>query len=181
MATMGHLDRNGIARAGGGDNLAEARMPGYLETRGGRVALLATTATYGEWNRAGAQRPDLGGTPGVNPFYASTKTTLDATAFNDLKRMSRELGFEQAHSRDRTHFYSDKESPPDRAEELLIFGQHFVKGDDLTISNHADPDDIEDHLRWFREARRQADWVVMSLHTHDFAHGIFPRRRRRLI
>jgi poly-gamma-glutamate synthesis protein (capsule biosynthesis protein) len=30
--------------------------------------------------------------------------------------------------------------------------------------------DIEDNLRWIREARRQADWVVASFHSHEFAH-----------
>lgn len=180
VATMQHLDRHGIARAGSGHNLAEARMPGYLETRGGRVALLATTSTYRDWNRAGAQRPDLRGRPGVNPFSSSTKTVLDAEAFDAMKRMSRELGFEQARARDRTHFYSEKESPPDRAEELLIFGQHFVKGDHFTMSSAGDPDDIADHLRWIREARRQADWVVMSFHTHDFAHGSFAKAKTKI-
>jgi poly-gamma-glutamate synthesis protein (capsule biosynthesis protein) len=29
--------------------------------------------------------------------------------------------------------------------------------------------DIADNLRWIREARRQADWVVVSFHSHDFA------------
>ena len=35
---------------------------------GGRVAILATTATFRPWNRASAQRRDLRGRPGVNPF-----------------------------------------------------------------------------------------------------------------
>ena len=30
--------------------------------------------------------------------------------------------------------------------------------------------DIEDNLRWIREARRQADWVIASFHSHEFAH-----------
>ena len=36
----------GITHAGTGQNLAEARMPGYLETKNGRVALIATTCTF---------------------------------------------------------------------------------------------------------------------------------------
>jgi len=68
LATTKHLDAAGIAHAGSGANLAEARMPGYLDTRGGRVAILSTTSTFRPWNRAGAQRPDLRGRPGINPF-----------------------------------------------------------------------------------------------------------------
>jgi poly-gamma-glutamate capsule biosynthesis protein CapA/YwtB (metallophosphatase superfamily) len=180
LATIDHLNRHGVAHAGTGRNLAEARMPAYLETKGGRVALLATTATYRDWNRAGAQRPDLRGRPGVNPFSSKTGIVVDGAAFDALKRMSRELGFEQARARDRTHFYSDKEAPPEGGEELSIFGQKFTRGDAFTQTSAGDADDIEDHLRWIREARRQADWVVMSFHTHDFAQGSFAKAKTKV-
>ena len=54
MATVRHLEQAGIMFAGSGQNLAEARRPGYLDTRAGRVALVATTATYRPWNAASA-------------------------------------------------------------------------------------------------------------------------------
>ncbi len=41
LATMRHLDAAGIAHAGSGQNLAEARMPGYLETKNGQRVFLA--------------------------------------------------------------------------------------------------------------------------------------------
>src|SRR6266446_525015 len=94
-ATIKHLDAAGIVHAGSGGNLAEARMPGYLDTRGGRVAILATTATFRPWNRAAAQRPDLRGRPGINPFGFKTTYTVDDEVFSALKRMSKELGFDQ--------------------------------------------------------------------------------------
>ncbi len=180
LATIGHLDAHGVAHAGTGRNLAEARMPAYLETKGGRVALLATTATFRDWNRAGAQRPDLRGRPGVNPFRTSAGVVVDAAAFDALKRMSVELGFETARARDRTHFYSDKEAPADGGEELSIFGQKFSRGGKFTQTSAADPDDVADHLRWVREARRQADWVVFSFHTHDFAHGSMAKAKTKV-
>src|SRR6202007_1730218 len=65
LATLRHLDAAGIVHAGSGRNLAEARMPGYLDVRGGRVAILAATATFRPWNRAGAQRADVPGRPGI--------------------------------------------------------------------------------------------------------------------
>ncbi len=68
MATIRHLTEAGIMFAGSGQNLAEARRPGYLDTRAGRVALIATTATYRPWNAASPQRPDMRGRPGINPL-----------------------------------------------------------------------------------------------------------------
>jgi poly-gamma-glutamate synthesis protein (capsule biosynthesis protein) len=169
LATIAHLDAAGIVHAGSGRNLAEARMPAYLDTGNGRIALIATTATYRPWNRAGAQRADLRGRPGVNPFPSSTTYTVDGATFDTLKRMSRELGFEQTRARDRGHFYSAREVPPDRGDELDLFGQHVVRGEGFAAASAASAADVDDHLRWIREARRQADWVVVSFHSHDFA------------
>ncbi len=171
LATLDHLDAAGIVRAGAGRNLAEARMPGYLDTPAGRVALLATTATFRPWNRASAQRPDMRGRPGINPFHFANTYTVDAATFDALKRMSRELGFDQARARNRAHFYSESEAPPDRAEELELFGERIVRGDKFHLSSAGSKADIEDNLRYIREARRQADWVVVSFHSHEFAHA----------
>ena len=68
LANIRHLDEAGMVHAGTGKNLAEARAPGYLDTPNGRVALIAATATFRQWNQAGEQRPDLRGRPGINPL-----------------------------------------------------------------------------------------------------------------
>ncbi|HEY6254165.1 MAG TPA: CapA family protein [Xanthobacteraceae bacterium] len=169
LATIAHLDAAGLAHAGSGRNLAQARMPAYLETRNGRVALIAVTATFRPWNRASAQRPDLGGRPGVNPLGSTTIYTVDVATFDALKRMSRALGFEQTRARNRGHFYSEREAPPERDEEIELFGQRILRGDTFSAVSTGDAADIADNLRAIAEARRQADWVVVSFHSHDFA------------
>ena len=152
--------------AGTGKNLAEARAPGYLDTPNGRVALIAT-ATFRQWNQAGEQRPDLRGRSGINPLGFDT-TIIDRAAFEQLQRMSRELGFEMSKERARKHFYSDKEIPDDKAAELVLLGNRYVLDKGFSISTKANSRDLEDNLRWIREARRQADWVVVSAHCHEF-------------
>lgn len=169
LATIAHLRAAGIAYAGSGNNLAEARRPGYLDTKGGRVALIATTATYRPWNAAGDQRPDMRGRPGINPFGSSTSYTVDKATFDALQRMSRELGFDQTRQRNRTHFYSDSEAPPDQADALDLFGKTVERGSGFTARSEGKADDVADHLRWIKEARAQADWVVVSLHSHEFS------------
>jgi poly-gamma-glutamate synthesis protein (capsule biosynthesis protein) len=179
LATIAHLDAAGIAHAGSGRNLAQARRPGYLDTRHGRVALIATTATFRPWNKAGAQRGDLIGRPGINPFATSTTYTVDGATYDALKHMSRSLGFEQSRERDRTHFYSEREAPPERAAEMELFGQRIVRGEAFGAASAGDPADIADNLRWIKEARRQADWVVVSFHSHDFAQKSLAAARTR--
>jgi poly-gamma-glutamate capsule biosynthesis protein CapA/YwtB (metallophosphatase superfamily) len=168
LANLRHLDAAGIIHAGTGKNLAEARAPGYLDTPKGRVALIAATATFRPWNQAGEQRPDLRGRPGISPLGFQTTYHIDAAAFEQLQRVSRELGFEMATERARKHFYSDKEVPQAKAAELVFLGNRYVRDTSFAIKTEANPRDLGDILRWVREARRQADWVVVSAHCHEF-------------
>jgi poly-gamma-glutamate capsule biosynthesis protein CapA/YwtB (metallophosphatase superfamily) len=168
LANLRHLDEAGLVHAGTGKNLAQARAPGYLDTPNGRVALVAATATFRPWNKAGEQRPDLRGRPGINPLGFQTSYRVDATAFEQLQRVSRELGFEMGKERARKHFYSDKEIPNENEAELVLLETHYVRDQGFSISTQANPRDLADNLRSIREARRQADWVVASVHCHEF-------------
>lgn len=168
LANIRHLDDAGVVHAGTGRNLAEARAPAYLDTPNGRVALIAATAAFRPWNQAGEQRPDLRGRPGVNPVGFQTIYGVDGAAFAELRRISRALGLEKSAERARKHFYSDKEIPDPTAQELNLLGNRYLVGEGFSITTKANPRDVEDNLRWLREARRQADWVVMSLHSHEF-------------
>jgi poly-gamma-glutamate synthesis protein (capsule biosynthesis protein) len=168
LATLRHLDAADIPHAGSGRNLTEARMPAYVETKRGRVALIATTATFRPWNKASNQRSDITGRPGINPLGFKTTYTVDGATFDTLRAMNVELGFAKEQERARKHFYSDKEVARETAQEIQVFGQRVVKGDGFSITTQANADDVNDNLRWIREARRQADWVVVSVHCHEF-------------
>jgi poly-gamma-glutamate capsule biosynthesis protein CapA/YwtB (metallophosphatase superfamily) len=168
LANLKHLQAAGIAHAGTGKNLTEARAPGYLDTPNGRVGLIATTAAFRPWNQAGEQRPDLRGRPGINPLSFQSTYSVDATAFDQLKRISRELGFEKSTERARKHFYSDKELPNAQSAELSLLGNRYVAGEGFSIATEANERDVQDNLRWIREARRQADWLIVSGHCHEF-------------
>jgi poly-gamma-glutamate synthesis protein (capsule biosynthesis protein) len=168
LANIRHLDEARLTHAGTGKNLAEARAPAYLDTINGRVALIATTAAFRPWNQAGEQRPDLRGRPGINPLGFQTVHCVDADAFQQLKRISRELGFDKSHERARKHFYSDKELPDAKSAELTLLGSRFAAGEGFSIATQVNERDLQDNLRWIREARRQADWLVVSAHCHEF-------------
>ncbi len=169
MATIRHLDAARIPHAGSGQNLAEARKPAFVDTPRGRVALIATTATYRPWNRASGQREDMGGRPGVNPFGFKTEYAVDENAIAELRRISAALGFEKAKSRDGAHFYSEAEAGLNAgASEITLLGARFVGAGEFAVRKAADVADAADNLRWIREARRQADWVIVSFHSHEF-------------
>jgi poly-gamma-glutamate capsule biosynthesis protein CapA/YwtB (metallophosphatase superfamily) len=104
LATLRHLDAAGIVHAGSGRNLAEAVAPGYLDTPAGRVGMIAVSCTHSPWHRAGAQRGDIVGRPGVNALDHRLTYTVDAEAFSSLERLNRELGFARANERNQKHF-----------------------------------------------------------------------------
>ena len=169
LATLRHLDAARIPHSGSGRNLAEARAPAYLDTPRGRIALVSMTATFRPWNRASKQRPDMVGRPGINPFGFTTSYTVDRAAMGELRRIATSLGFEKAMVRDRRHFYSDRDlGATDAAEEITLFGHRFLTGDAFAVNATPNTDDWNGNLQRIRDARSQADWVIVSFHSHEF-------------
>jgi poly-gamma-glutamate capsule biosynthesis protein CapA/YwtB (metallophosphatase superfamily) len=168
LATLAHLDAAGLPCAGAGANLAQARAPAYLDTPAGRVALVAATSFFRPWNRAADQRPDAPGRPGINPLAFATRYEVDADAFRALRRVSDELGLTQERARHRAQFYSASELPPDDEDSLELLGARFRRGKNFSVSTEVNRADADANLRWIREAKRQADWVIFSFHSHEF-------------
>ncbi|MDX1579791.1 MAG: CapA family protein, partial [Gemmatimonadota bacterium] len=48
MPPLAAAETAGLVTAGTGEHLAEARAPGYLETPGGRVALISIASTFAD-------------------------------------------------------------------------------------------------------------------------------------
>jgi poly-gamma-glutamate synthesis protein (capsule biosynthesis protein) len=168
MAMLGHLRHAQLPHAGAGANLAEARKPVYVDTPAGRVALVAVTTFYPPWTRAADQRPDALGRPGINPLDFSTSFTVDDASLAVLARVGDKLGLTQQRLRQRAMFFSAQEAPEDSADAISFLGHRFLRGTDFAVSTKVKAQDAEANLRWIAEARRQADWVIFSLHNHEF-------------
>lgn len=178
LSSQQKFDEAGIIHAGTGRNLAEARAASYMDTPRGRVALLAATSSFPEWGKAGDQRPDFRGRPGLSFLRFETIHTLDARAFHELQRLRDGLGLNRIIEAQAEHAIGGRHDEG-RDKELyfqpaikLMNGEEFpsvkfVLGDRFTTTTKPHPPDMEDILRWVRDARRQADWVVFSLHAHE--------------
>ena len=164
-----YLDAARIVHAGTGENLRQASSPAYLETPNGRVALIAATAHLpSESNRAANQRVDFRGKPGVNALGFRTTFCLDGEAFSALTRIARSLGFDKERSRTiQRGFHSSSELGTVEEAELDFRGDRFRLADKFDIVTKCKTQDVEENLRQIREARRQADFVVVSLHNQD--------------
>lgn len=164
-----YLDAAGIAHAGTGENLRAASSPAYLETSKGRVALVAVTAHLPTSNsRATHQRVDFPGKPGVNALGFQTTFAVDSEAFRALKRIGTSLGFDRERQRVIDHgFTAPSELRPVDETTYEFRGDRYELGERFDIRTRCNDRDLEENLRQIREARRQADWVVVSLHNQD--------------
>lgn len=164
-----YLDAAGIVHAGTGENLRQASSPAYLDTPNGRVALIAATAHLpSDQNRAVNQRIDFRGKPGVNALGYETTFVVDKKSFSALQRLGAALGFDRQRQRVIDHgFHSGTEIGALTEQEYQYRGDRYVLGDAFDIRTACDEDDVKENLRQINEARRQADWVIVSLHNQD--------------
>jgi len=169
LANLGHLREAGIPQAGCGRNLYEARLPAFCETARGRVGLVAMTSTFRPWNAASASRGEVAGRPGVNPLRHKVVHHVDDACFESLLRLTRELGLSKEQERSKTHFYSEKEIQKDSTNKITLFGQTILRSDSFMIQTEVLEDEVKSHLKSISEARRQCDYLIVSLHTHDFS------------
>jgi len=163
FATMETLDRAGVVYAGIGRYLQDARSPRYLETAAGRVALVAVTSTFPSHALAGEQRPDCQGRPGVNPLRFQEFVDVDAGTLAQLTDLHRRLGL-GATREVRIRLGFERPDPPG---VTTLFDRKFRLGDPPGVRTEPHAGDLAGNLTWIRDARRQADWVVVSLHAHE--------------
>lgn len=184
LSTLDHLGRAGAVAAGAGRHLAEARAPRYLDLPAGRVALLALTTTAPDHAQAQPQGEDLPGRPGISMLRHRVTYHLPGPMLDQLKAISSALGleaakehrpragagiaFEWVHSGSVTSFTANRMPLPGGIPGFDFLCGNFVEGPVPRQESTPHPGDLDDILRWVREARRQADWVLVSVHCHEY-------------
>lgn len=158
-STLAALSHTQFTYAGAGENLAMARRPGYLDTPKGRVALISVAATFPDAIAAGAQRPDMRGRPGIDPLHHSTTYTVTQETFDTLSKL-----------RGSPNSNMGEEGGGDGKDGSLRWaGAKYVVGKNIGESTKANKKDLEELVAEVRNARRQADWVMVSIHAHESA------------
>lgn len=185
--TIDNLDRVGIAHAGTGMNLAEARAPCFFDSEKGRVALISVDTSNYQYE-AGDARRDAPGRPGNSTLKISKIITLDPKTFEAMRQVAytlRSLGFlewskrarEREAERQRPGALRTRELIPADAKEFdLRFPRRgygvarelakFVLGDKPGVISVPDENDVKEVMQMISDARRQAEWVFVSQHHH---------------
>ncbi len=148
--TKAYVEEAGLVTAGYGESLAEARAPAYLDTPGGRVALISIASTFADHMRAGHQRPDMRGRPGLSPLRYETHVTLTPDEMSGLRAGLSVM---------RPGFGS--------ASTVNFGGARFSEGATSSVTTVPHAGDLAEIIAVVEEARRQADWVLVTSHTHE--------------
>lgn len=177
-----NIEDSGLVHAGTGLNLSRAREPQYFDTPGGRVALIALTSTGPTPLYAGEQWRDGIGRPGANMLRYTTTYGVPRAVFDSFRQMRDAFGLvarlRAGNSGHRDHSWG-LVSQPDSDTDFYMGslqnswqypipdGCRIALSEDFTVTLTAVPEDVADNLQRIRDARRMADIVVVSVHSHE--------------
>jgi len=163
--TLQALDRSGLVHSGVGRNLAEASAPAYLDTENGRVALISVNTSFEMPMMAGEQTALLPGRPGINGLRIEKRIQLPQEDLDTIRRIAMETNFNaQKEITRREGYYANL---PEGEAELgeLKFCLADAPGVVETL-NKADMLRVEKAIY---EANLQADYIMVSVHSHQLS------------
>lgn len=162
LETLKNLDIYDLPHAGTGKNLSDATLPSFVECRDGRVAMIGVTSSYHDSYMAGPQNQDMQGRPGVNPLRYNTIYRLQDNDYEKLQEIACKVGINTYHDQAR------KEGYMQQSEDFLFGTYKFRRSETNGYSTTSDKTDLERNLHAVRDAKRQADIVIVSVHGHQF-------------
>jgi poly-gamma-glutamate synthesis protein (capsule biosynthesis protein) len=148
----------GLVGAGFGNSLREAREARYLETDKGRVAVISVASTFPDNSRAGDTWGDTKARPGLAPLRFRTTHFVTKPQFEALQ-----AAFKGA------NVNIGGGGAAASATEMTVLGRRFVVGDRNEIRTEPLEEDLEAMAAVVANANRQADYVIVSSHTHENA------------
>lgn len=162
LQTLKNVDDMGYIHAGIGRNLREAAAPKYLDLPEGRVALIACTTSFAPGALAGEQSRLLPGRPGVNGLRVKTTLVVDDEDIANLKKIAEKTG---ANIKYEALVKSGYAHP--LPEGIFDLGDmHFAVGKP-GLKIEIDKSDMARIEKAIEEAAFFADYVLVSLHSHD--------------
>ncbi|MCC6991107.1 MAG: CapA family protein [Acidobacteria bacterium] len=155
-ATRRHLDRVGIVAAGTGVNLQEAAAPRYVESSGGRIAVIGCASTVAAHAPAVLERGDYPGVPGTNTMRIVKKWQLPKAQLDAVKAAADALLPVQLTG-------AAFPVPPG----VTFMGNAFVEGPTADVLSEPHPKDLKRIMDAIAVARPNARVVIVSIHAHE--------------
>ena len=141
----------GLGIAGVGKDMQEARKSVYF-SNDPKVALISATSTFDSWAKASFSMASVAGRPGINPI--SLKTTYSPfylfAKYVYQFFMKRGLILKLP-----------------KRKNIKLGNVSVSIGKELSGKYEADKNDIAENLKIIEEARKTADIIVFSCHSHE--------------
>ena len=163
--TLKALDESGLVHAGLGNNLAEASAPRYLQTNNGCVALIAVNTNFDESMLAGQQTARVPGRPGINGLRIESHIELPVRDLALIRRIADETGINASKEITRREGYY----PFLKDDEAELGALKFKLGEKPRYVMGIKQADMERVEKAIFEAQLQADYIIISVHSHQIA------------
>lgn len=152
-STQEALESHGIVHAGFGENLSEASTPRFYDAGPVRVGLVAATTTFSDEQRAGAQRGDTPGRPGINAIGHSVRCKVKTSDYEVLKNLGETLQIGHSLGFNR----------------VIYAGMEYESSDEYGIETIVDSKDEKRILDAVKLSSLHADFTILSVHTHEIS------------
>ena len=190
-----YLQEAGVAYAGSGINLEDARAPQYVETPKGRIGLVAMTVSLSGrrsdyqssrnseagMEMAAYQDGNRNGVPGINFLRVTPSVVLPPELWEGILKIKE---YENEYARKMITEYAEHATSDgsevakvmerlygkigDPKKRQMIYTQMFEVGDRPCGLNYVvNEDDLRLNLRSIREGKEWSDYMIATIHSHD--------------
>ncbi len=166
LATVKNLKNKGYEAAGIGENLARASAPVYIDTPKGRAALISITDINAQPDAiAGEQSRRFMGRPGVNGLRVKKSFIVKPEHLASLREIAKDTGANVY-----TEIIRNEGYRPALEEGMAEFDTLiFKEGEQAAIEYTISKEDMARVEKAIFEARLQADYILISIHSHTSA------------
>ena len=138
----------------------------YLDTKNGRVALISVVSTMmNEAAMAGKQSRRFKGRPGVNGLRIDEYIEVTPERFEAIKEIAEFSNVNAEYDIVRAEGYL----PQVEEGTVPLKKMVFKLGDKTKYMTHPNETDTERVLKAIKEAQMQADYVIVSVHSHELS------------
>lgn len=166
ISTLDALKETPFVHSGVGMNLDEAAAPCYLETPTGRIALISMASSIaGASAMAGRQSRRIPGRPGVNALRTNKYIEVTKEQLAVLNEIAEVSGVNDSRKISRAEGYTSLKTYENSVE--LGSMVEFRLGNETKYHAELNEKDMARLERAIYEAKSQADYILVSIHSHE--------------
>jgi hypothetical protein len=163
MSTIKALDKEGLAHAGTGRDLAEASAPAIITLPSGKVGMVSISSSFDDAARAGEPKMGIPGRPGLNPLRYKCVYTVTVEQMKALREIA-----EQTQINAYAKHLKSQGFMPAEPEGTFDFGTiRFKEGDSPRRETYPERIDVDRTRKSIKNALESADYIVVLAHSHQ--------------